>query len=158
MQLKFMPAYRKILISLAIFFVASLWIMPSALAITQELKFDSTSGYRVKTIFSYDETQNTDIIKEQGHGKTKTINSMRVGFYKPSGELIADYDNIVDGEVVGNYFEFNFDPNTQQILGNLDIGGESAGEMYLKGEASQKLSLIEVDELGKEKAIDTISQ
>ena len=158
MQLKFVPVYQKILVNLAIFLIASLWIVPSALAITQELEFDSASGYRVKTIFSYDETQNTDTIEEHGHGKTKTINSMKVSFYKPSGELIADYHNIVDGVVVGNYFEFNFDPNTQQILGNLDIGGESAGEMYLKGEASEKLSLIEVNDLGEERAIDTVSQ
>ena len=158
MQFKFMPAYRKTLINLAIALILSLWIVPSALAVTQKLEFDTSAGYKIKTIFSYDETLNLNAIREQGHGKTKAINSMKVSFYKPSGELIANYDNIVDGVVKGNYFEFNFDPNTQQILGSLDIGGESAGEIYLKGEAARKLSLIEVNNLGEEKEIDTISQ
>ena len=158
MQFKFTSAYRKTLINLAIALFASLWIVPSALAVTQKLEFETSAGYKVKTIFSYDETQNFNTIREQGHGKTKAIDSMKVSFYKPSGELIADYNNIIDGVITGNYFEFNFDPNTRRISGNLDIGGELAGEMYLKGEASQELSLIEVDDLGEEKAIDTVSQ
>ena len=158
MQFKFMPAYQKILINLAIALILSLGILPNALAVTQKLEFDTSVGYKVETTFSYDETQNPNKINEKGHGKTKVIDSMEVSFYKPSGELIASYRNIVDGVVKGNYFEFNFDPNTQQILGNLDIGGESAGEIYLKGEAARELSLIEVNDLGEEKKIARVYQ
>ena len=158
MQFKFMPAYQKILINLAIALILSLGILPNALAVTQKLEFDTSVGYKVETIFSYDETQNPNKINEKGHGKTKVIDSMEVSFYKPSGELIASYRNVVDGVVKGNYFEFNFDPNTQQILGSLDIGGESAGEIYLKGEADRELSLIEVNDLGEEKKIARVYQ
>ena len=153
-----MPAYQKILINLAIALILSLGILPNALAVTQKLEFDTSVGYKVETTFSYDETQNPNKINEKGHGKTKVIDSMEVSFYKPSGELIASYRNIVNGVVKGNYFEFNFDPNTQQILGSLDIGGESAGEIYLKGEADRELSLIEVNDLGEEKKIDRVYQ
>ena len=109
-----------------------------ALAVTQELQFNTDRGYLIKTTFSYDETKQPKVIHEQGAGTTQTIDSMQVSFYKPSGELIASYDN---------------EPQTQQLLGNVDLGGESVGEMYLKGEANQELSLIEVEASGAEKAI-----
>ncbi len=155
-----MPKYTQkivnLITNLAIAIALNLCFIFPASAITQKLQFNTTAGYVVETTFSYDEAQKPKIIKEHGHGKTEIIDSMKVSFYKPSGELIADYDNIVDGVVTGNYFEFNFDPVTQKLSGSLDIGGESAGEMYLKGEAKQELSLIEVNELGEEKAIDFI--
>lgn len=152
--------YQKILFNLAvnlvIMVVVSLWIVSPALAITKELQFNTAAGYTVKAKFSYDEAKNFQTIREYGHGKTEAIDSMKVSFYKPSGELIADYDNIVSGVVTGNYFEFGFDPVAQRISGNIDIGGESAGEMYLKGKAESELSLIEVNKLGEEKAIDRV--
>ena len=96
------------------------------------------------------------MIREHGQGKTEVIDSMKVSFYNPDGELIADYNNIVNGVVMSNYFEFSFDPATKQLSGSIDIGGESAGEIYLKGDANRELSLIEVNELGEEKAVDFI--
>ena len=156
-MLKYQKILINLVISLTIMVVANWWIPSPALAITQEIRFDTTAGYVVKTIFSYDEAQNPQKIKEYGQGKTETIDSLKVSFYKPSGELNADYDNIVDGMATGNYFEFGFDPVAQRIYGNIDIGGESAGEMYLKGKAESELSLIEVTELGEEKAIDRVS-
>ncbi|MGD1920349.1 MAG: hypothetical protein ACFCAD_16575 [Pleurocapsa sp.] len=156
-MLKYQKILINLVISLTIMVVANWWIPSPALAITQEIRFDTTAGYVVKTIFSYDEAQNPQKIKEYGQGKTETIDSLKVSFYKPSGELIADYDNIVDGMAAGSYFEFGFDPVAQRIYGNIDIGGESAGEMYLKGKAESELSLIEVTELGEEKAIDRVS-
>ena len=137
----------------AIALITSLSIVAPALAVTQELQFNTDRGYLIKTTFSYDESKQPKVIHEQGAGTTQTIDSMQVSFYKPSGELMARYDNIVDGVAQGSYFEFNFEPQTQQLLGNVDLGGESVGEMYLKGEANQELSLIEVEASGAEKAI-----
>ncbi len=132
--------------------------MPPARAATQKLQFNTDKGYTVRAIFSYDESLVKDTIEERGHGKTAVIDSMKVSFYNPSDELIASYDNIVDGVVIGNYFEFNFNPATEQLAGNIDIGGESAGEMYLKGKAERELLLIEVSKSGEEKAINLASQ
>ena len=134
-----------------------LFIFP-ATAISQKLEFDTPAGYKVEATFSYQETEHQPIIRERGQGKTQTLDSMRVSFYQPSGELIETYDNIVDGEVTGNYFEFNYDPATKQILGNIDLGGESAGEMYLKGSVERDLSLIKVSDSGEEHIISRSHQ
>jgi hypothetical protein len=144
---------KSVITNLIIIFLINLWVISPVAAVTQELQFQTTSGYLVKTTFSYDQAGQPQMISEHGQGKTKFINSLEVSFYKPSGELMGNYNNIVNGIATGAYFEFNFTPATQQLSGNLDIGGESAGEIYLKGTAEQELFLIEVTESGIEKAI-----
>lgn len=136
----------------------SFCFMPFATALTQEIQLNSATGYRIETTFSYDENKTPTTIKEQGVGKTNVVDSMQVSFYNPAGELVASYDNIVDGVAKGNYFEFNFNLTTKQLSGNIDLGGESAGEMYLKGEVDRGLSLIEVDMKGKEREIDRVNR
>ena len=130
----------------------------SALAMTQSIELNSTQGYKVETIFSYDEQLVSAPIKEQGFGKTKALDSMEVSFYNPAGKLLATYKNVINGIAQGNYFEFNFDPTTQRLLGNIDLGGEFRGEMYLKGSVEKGLALIEVEATGEEKAIDWVNQ
>ncbi len=125
-----------------------------AVAVTQELQIVSSDGYRVKTAFDYNQVDNSNAIAEQGSGATKAVNSMIVSFYNPDGEMMANYDNIVGGVVQGNYFEFNYDPKTQQLLGAIDLGGESAGEIYLKGDVEQGLHLIRVEASGEEVIMD----
>ena len=153
------PSYRirsgKIIICAIAIAIATLSLVPAASAITQEFQLESPKGYIVKTSFSYD-TPILETIAEHGAGKTKVVDSLRVSFYEPTGKAIASYDNIVDGTVRGEYFEFNYDLATEQLQGTIDIGGESAGEMYLKGKADGELSLIRIDESGKEEAIDWI--
>ncbi len=131
------------------------WIFP-AVAITQKLEMNSSTGYTIKTTFSYDE-QSLVTISERGTGTTNALNSLTVSFYDPSGAMIASYDNIVDGVGQSDYLEFNYDPATRQLLGKIDFGGESAGEIYLKGEIERKLSLIKVEASGEEKVIDRFS-
>ena len=143
-----------LVIGLAVVIVTSLFVSP-AIAITQDLQLESATGYRIKTTFGYDDPK-TEIVREKGTGTTKVLNCLKVSFYDPSGEMIASYDNIVDGVATGNYFEFNFDPATQQLVGEIDLGGESAGEMYLKGEGDRGWSLIQVEESGEEKVIDRV--
>ena len=134
--------------------------MPSvsfAIAKTQDLQINSRAGYTIQARFSYDDTRNTGVIRESGKGETQTIDSLVVSFYNRAGEMIASYDNITDGIATGDYFKFNFDPATQQLLGEIDLGGESAGEVYLKGEVDRELYLIEIDASGEEKAIDVVT-
>ena len=109
----------------------------------------------METSFSYDQAQQHKAIAEHG-SKAKVLDSLQVRFYAPDGKMIASYDNIVDGIIQNNYFEFNYDLNTQQLIGKVDLGGESAGEMYLKGDAGQELSLVLIDPSGKEKIIDQV--
>lgn len=153
-----MSKYQNLLLNLfalTIILATSLWVSP-ALAVTQELQLNTAMGYVVKTTFSYDDAKNPEIIAEHGRGKTQIVDSMRVSFYKPSGELIASYDNIIDGMAQGTYFEFNYQPATQQLRGEIDLGGELPGEMYLKGKVDEELSLIKVQTSGDEQIFDIV--
>jgi hypothetical protein len=94
------------------------------------------------------------VISEKGIGKTNILQSLAVTFYTPSGELISHYEDIVNGVAKGHYFEFNFDTETQQIVGFIDIGGEVAGETYLKGTINDNLSLFSIDNSGLETILD----
>jgi hypothetical protein len=148
--------FVKIVTNLVIFITISLYFIAPAIAVTQELQFHSTTGHIIKTTFSYDQIPDVTPIKEQGTGKTQIVDTLTISFYQPSGELIATYDNIVNGVVTGNYLEFNFDPATKKLLGNIDLGGELAGEIYLKGKVEGELSLIEIIASGEERVIAQI--
>jgi hypothetical protein len=139
---------------LAIALINLIEVFP-AVAITQDFQLNSDRGYRVETNFSYDETKSSGMLAEQGK-ESNLVDSLKVSFYDPDGKMIASYDNIVDGMIQNNYFEFNYDLNSQQLLGRVDLGGESAGEMYLKGDVDQGFSLIMVEPSGDEKVIDRI--
>ena len=143
----------KILIGLTCLGYSLCWGMPVAVAV-QEINFSGDRGYQVQTTFSYDETKNASEIAAQRKGATKVVDYLQVSFYDPAGKLIASYDNIVDNIVQGNYFEFHYDPIKQQLVGEIDLGGESPGEMYLKGNVDEELSLITVESPGSEKIID----
>ncbi len=148
--------FVRIVTNLVIFLAISLYFIAPATAITQKLQLYSTTGHIIKTTFSYDQTPDLTPIKEQGTGKTQILDTLTISFYQPSGELIATYNNIVNGVVTGNYLEFNFDPATKKLLGNLDLGGELAGEMYLKGNVEEGLSLVEITASGEERVIAKI--
>ena len=143
----------KILIGLICLGCSLCWGMPAA-AVVQEINFSGDRGYQIQTTFSYDETKNAPEIAAQGKGATKVVDYLQVSFYDPAGKLIASYDNIVDHIVQGNYFEFHYDLMKQQLVGEIDLGGESPGEMYLKGNVDEELSLITVESSGSEKIID----
>jgi len=151
------PITSKLFCILLIFLVSLCWVLPVN-AMTQTIKLKSDHGYLIETTFSYDSNRVTTLINEQGLGKSKMIDSMTVSFYKPSGEFISSYNNIIDGVVQGKYFEFNYNPSTQKLLGKIDLGGEVGGEIYLKGFAEHYLSLVEVKKNGVELILDHIDQ
>jgi hypothetical protein len=142
------------LIAIAIALVNGFVLANSAKAATHEFQWTGQGGYSAKGTFSYDEKMPLKTISEKGAGKTNTLKSLQVTFYSPKGELINTYKNVVEGVVRGNYFEFNFDLATQKIFGTIDIGGESSGEIYLKGTSDENLSLINVDGSGLERITD----
>ena len=152
-----MVDYPKIAVKLATAITIALmnfaWISP-AIAIERSFELNSDRGYRLETNFAYKRVEDSPI-SERGKGKTQAIDFLQVRFYAPDGKMIASYDNIVDGIARGEYFEINYDPKTQKLSGNLDLGGESAGEIYLKGNMSEGLSLIEVEPTGEEKVISS---
>ncbi|NJK48324.1 hypothetical protein HC931_09180 [Candidatus Gracilibacteria bacterium] len=143
-----------LLLSIFIFLLGALMSISPAHAITINFQWTGTTGYLAKGSFSYDETISPKIISEKGIGTTNVLQSLSVSFYTPSGELINHYEDIVNGVAKGNYFEFNFDTETQQIFGFIDIGGEVSGETYLKGIVNDNLSLFSIDRSGLEKILD----
>lgn len=152
------PSYQKyaakLIVSFAIVLINFGYVLPVN-ALVQELQINSDQGYTVKTTFSYNEVSSREAIAEQGKGKTKAVDNLKVSFYDPSGSMVASYDNIVNGIVQGNYFEFHYDPKTQKLFGEIDLGGDSVGEMYLKGKLEQGLSLIRVETSGQESTIES---
>jgi hypothetical protein len=144
-----------IIISIALISQVSL-VFP-AQAVTYDFQWTGSTGYLVKGSFSFDETKAENTISERGSGKTDCLQSLIVSFYKPTGESIGTYENVVDGVAKGNYFEFNFDPVAEQFVGQIDLGGELLGETYLKGKMDRELPAIVVEEqLGKERIIDRV--
>lgn len=146
-----------ILLLSILFFIISLMSISSARAITIDFQWAGTTGYLAKGSFSYDETIAPKIISEKGIGKTNILESLAVTFYTPSGQSLGRYENIVNGIAKGNYFEFNFDTETQQIFGFIDLGGEVSGEIYLKGTTDRDLSLFSIDNSGLEEILDDSS-
>ncbi len=132
-------------------------LFSSALAATHDFQLHSRTGYLVEGTFDYDEVTPGEIISATGRGKTDRLQSLTVSFYDPEGKLLCTYSNVVDRMVTGNYFEFNFDPKNQQFIGNLDLGGEIAGEMYVKGTMEGELNLIEVDSNNDERVVDSFA-
>lgn len=146
----------KLLACLAILLI-NFWDILPVYGATQELQINSDQGYMVQATFSYDAGDQVSAIAEQGKGTTKKIKDLKVSFYDPAGSMVASYNNIVDKVAQGNYFEFNYDPQKQELIGEIDIGGESAGEIYLKGNVDQELSLIMIKPSGEEEIIDQLS-
>jgi hypothetical protein len=152
-----MLSLKKLLICFGIAIAIALvngFVLADAKAATHEFQWIGKAGYWAKGTFSYDEKIPRKTISAKGIGKTNTLSSLEVTFYTPTDEPISTYKNVVDGVVRGNYFEFNFDLATQKIFGTIDIGGESSGEIYLKGTNGKNLSLINVDASGLEQITD----
>ncbi|WP_036481246.1 hypothetical protein [Myxosarcina sp. GI1] len=142
----------KLAIVIAIALIVISIFIPSATAATQTFQWQGAKGYTVKGVFEYE--RRSPVISQKGAGQTENLQSLKVNFYDPANKLIQTYNNVTDGLAKGNYFEFHFDPTTQKLMGNIDLGGEVAGETYLKGTVECELSLIEVDSSGKEHIID----
>ncbi len=123
-------------------------------AVTMKFQWTGEKGYSAKVVFSYDEQVNSDQIVEENQGKTKIIQNLTVSFYSPAGQSLGTYENIQKGVSQAPYFRFNFDPQQQQIIGSIDLGGASSGEIYLKGIVQENLKLFKIDQSGKETIYD----
>jgi len=123
-------------------------------AVTMNYQWTGEKGYSAKIVFSYDERPISDKIIEEGRGRTKMIDDLTVSFYNSTGQLLGSYDNIKQGISQRSYFKFNFDPQQQKVIGLIDLGGDSSGEIYLKGFAQENLKLFKIDQSGKETIYD----
>jgi hypothetical protein len=146
-----------LLIAFSILFASGLAIANSAEAVTINFQWTGRTGYSAKGAFSYDEKIAPKIILEKGSGKTNSLQSLEITFYTPSGEPMSVYKDVVNGIAKGKYFEFNFDTVTQQVFGQIDLGGELLGETYLKGTINNELSLFKVGESDFDRMIDSDS-
>jgi hypothetical protein len=143
----------KLLITIALAFLAVFGLTIPAEAITQQFQWSGAAGYSLQGTFSYDDKAIFNKISERGAGQTKQLKSLSVTFYTPDGKPIHTYHNVVDGIAIGNYFEFNFDPETKQAFGEIDLGGELSGETYLKGIVDAETTIV-VENDGREQIID----
>ena len=123
-------------------------------AVTMIFQWTGEKGYSAKVVFSYDEQVNSVQIIEEGRGMTEIIQNLTVSFYNPAGQSLGSYDNIKQGVSQFPYFKFNFDPQKQQVTGLIDLGGDSSGEIYLKGIVEENLKLFKIDQSGKETIYD----
>jgi hypothetical protein len=153
-----MLSLKNLLVTLSIVIfitlISGFVLVASAEATAVSFQWTGKTGYSAKGLFSYDPPSVPKIISEKGAGKTNGLQSLVVTFYAPSGEPIGTYEDVVDGVAKGHYFEFNFNTTTQQVVGRVDLGGELAGEIYLKGTVDDNLSLFSVDKSGSERIID----
>jgi len=123
-------------------------------AVTMNFQWTGEKGYSAKVVFSYDEKVNFVQIIEEGRGMTEIIQDLTVSFYNPAGQSLGSYDNIKQAVSQFPYFKFNFDPQKQQVTGLIDLGGDSSGEIYLKGIVEENLKLFKIDQSGKETIYD----
>ena len=123
-------------------------------AVTTKCYWTGEKGYSAEVIFSYHEKLMPSQIIEEGRGMTKIIQDLTVSFYNSTGQLLGTYDNIKQGVSQFPYFKFNFDPQHRKIIGLIDLGGDSSGEVYLKGIVQENLKLFKIDQSGKETIYD----
>lgn len=128
-----------------------------AQAITFNFSWNGNEGYSATGSFSYDENTAPVTFSESGPGATQVLQSLNVSFFDPFNNFISAYDNVVNGISNGNYFKFNFNTVTQEIFGLIDVGGEVAGDTYLKGTVNTNLSLFQVPQSGSDTIVDSNS-
>ncbi len=146
--------FKQRLIAVIIAVLMAFMFPATAEAATTNFQWTGRGGYSAKASFSYNEKIAPKIILEQGNGKTRWLDSLIITFYNPAGHPIGTYENIANGIAKGDYFRFNFNRETGQVLGLIDLGGEKSGEIYLKGRMDEHLSLFSVGKMGSDRAID----
>jgi hypothetical protein len=126
-----------------------------AQAITLNFNWNGNNNYSALGSFSYDENTAPATFSEKGAGQTHILQSFNISFFDPVNNLIATYNNVVNSTSISNYFQFNFNTVTQEIFGFIDLGGEVAGDTYLKGTVNTDLSLFQVPQSGSDVRIDS---
>lgn len=128
-----------------------------AQAITVNFNWNGNNNYSALGSFSYDENTAPATFSEKGAVQTHILQSLNVSFFDPLKNLIATYNNVVNGTSIPKYFQFNFNTVTQEIFGFIDLGGEVAGDTYLKGTVNSDLSVFQVPQSGSDIRIDSNS-
>ena len=124
-------------------------------ALTQDFQWTGLRGFSARGTLSYDENIATKIIAEKGSGETRQLESLKINFYSPDNELMAQYHDVVDGVSLKDYFELKFDTIQHQFIGEIDLGGETPGELFLTGRVGEQLSLVKIEPSGEEHTIDS---
>jgi len=152
---------KRVIVQLVILTSVALSILLTGIApaqaVTVNFTWQGNQGYSAIGTFNYDQKTAPVILSEKGVGKTEVLENFTVSFADPQNYSITTYDTVVNGVSTGNYFQLKFNTITQEFIGLIDIGGESAGEIYLKGTVDTDLSLIQVSTSGKEEVIDSNS-
>lgn len=126
-----------------------------ALPTTVDFRWVGKKGYLMQGTFTYSEdTTNLRKIEQKSQGQFHAIENLIVSFYAPSGKKLKTYQNIKNHIADSPYFHFDFDREQHKIYGEIDLGGDTPGEIYLKGLVDKNLALFEIDSSGKEHILD----
>lgn len=130
----------------------------SAYAAIFNFNWTGDAGYSAVGSFTIDNNPGVTQISVTGPGPQSTVplRSLSVSFFNPTQALLASYDNIINGSLPSpnTYFIFNFDLTTNQMFGQIDIGGELPGEYYLSGTVGTNMSLNFVPNAGPDEVLD----
>jgi hypothetical protein len=124
-------------------------------AITFDFIWKGNGSYSAKGSFSYDESTAPKSFSEKGKGATNVLKSFDISFFDSQNNLSATYNNVVNSISNTNFFKFNFNTATQEIFGEIDLGGEIVGDTYLSGTVNNNLSLFKVPRSGSDLIIDS---
>lgn len=141
-----------LLTTLTLFF--TLMSISPAQAMTVNFSWQGNQEYSATGSFTYHAPNTATIISEKGKGETQYIENLTVSFFDKFHQPIATYNNVINGVATAEYFVFNFNPNTQEIVDFIDIGGEFPQDIYLKGIVNIDLSLIQINDSGSEVTVD----
>ncbi|MEB3311451.1 MAG: hypothetical protein VKJ02_14585 [Snowella sp.] len=145
----------KLFFFLLIVVVMPFWdISAIAWAKTVDFQWVGEQGYSVQGSLTYSEDKMSLKRIEEGQEDFYRIENLIVSFYEPSGKKIKTYENIKNHISSNPYFQLNFDPEKETIDGFIDLGGDSAGEIYLKGSVDKNLALFKIDSSGNERIYD----
>ncbi len=147
----------KLILTLGTVITLTLMGISASQAATFNFAWSGSGSYLAKGSFSYNERTAPAIFSENGPGKTHVLQSLKISFFDPFNNVIASYNNVVNGISNTNYFKFNFNTVTQEIFGSIDLGGEVAGETYLSGTVNHNLSLFQVPQSDSDFRLDTNS-
>lgn len=145
---------------LVFIFVLTVFVSFSTQAIAGEaiLLWQGDGEYQVRARVVYPNEprdKSTKIVQVAGLQTLQNLTELTVQIIDGKGQIIANYDNVNNGQVrENNFLQFRFDPISKTINGWLDIGGAEANDYFLKGQPGSSLDLFHLDAYGNEFKID----
>lgn len=105
-------------------------------------------GYSASGSFTYDDSFTTVAAEGTWTGNFNDgLESLTISFFDDVGGLLGTFGTVVGGVINYEYLVFQFNPLTQQITGNFDMGQDTGNinEYYLYGTVGGASQMVEAD-------------